>query len=539
MQDNFKNFIQTENSGVENNVNNNNPNLNGGGYIPYGQNPPPPQGVPYYQTQFAVPPIYTPPQPAPNYTQPMPVQNFSASNSVPNNAAQTGEPNYAPPPPYVPPQPQAGAYYPPTGAPITPQPSVATSYYAPSPNGIQGYTQPNGQSAPYYPPPQGVPNYAQPMPVQNFSEPNSVQNNIPQTGTPNYVPQPQTVTGYVPAPAPIYVAQPEPKRKVVYLPPGFTPEKYEERKKIRKIALASGISFLCFFAVSILWGEVLGTLCAFLGLDIEDLSFLSNPAASQLLQVILSSFAFTVPYIIIFRKAGFKISELMSFKRTEKGLGLPMFFFGVASCAFANIATSYLISLISALGVDTNSIGAESPEGIFGFLLSVLATAVTPALVEEFAFRGVVLGALRKYGEGFALMVTALTFGIMHGNIYQIPFAALIGLFLAFSVIKTGSMRVAIAIHFYNNFLSVFFEYFPLKLTDLQINAIYVVILIISLIAGIIALRAKKFQGNFFKLESNNAHSTVKEKFKWFFTSPVVIVFLSLSLLECIAIFLI
>lgn len=502
MQNNINNVENTENTeknqtiagnfGVEH-QNNYNQNIGNTPPVNYGQSPVGQYAYNPYTGQPIVNGQYQGgEQPNPYYAQP-PVQ------TSPVNPVQSGQVQYVPVQPIV---------------------QVPVQPIQPTPQYVGG--QPEIQ-------------YVQGQPAQQY---------VPTQTTPVYPPMPGTPVYGVPAGQPPIFVAPQPqnaprKPKVIYLPKGFTPEKYIERKNIRRIALAAGISFLCFFAVSILWGELLGLLCTFLGVDVNDLTFLNNPAVSQLLQVILSSFAFTVPYIIVFKKFGFRIGELITLKKTEKGLALPMFFFGAAFCAFANIAISYFFELLSFFGLEFPNMESESPEGIFGFLLSVLATAVTPALVEEFAFRGIVLGSLKKYGQGFAVMVTAITFGIMHGNLSQIPFAFLVGLFLGFSTIKTGSMRVAIAVHFYNNFLSVLFEYFPFDLTELQINVIYVIILTLALLAGIFCMRLKRISSDFFSLTSNNEISTTGEKFKWFFTCPIIIVFCALSLAECIALFLV
>ena len=47
----------------------------------------------------------------------------------------------------------------------------------------------------------------------------------------------------------------------------------------------------------------------------------------------------------------------------------------------------------------------ESPyENTVSYIIvSVLTTALLPALLEEFAFRGVILGSLRRFGDGFAV----------------------------------------------------------------------------------------------------------------------------------------
>ena len=69
-------------------------------------------------------------------------------------------------------------------------------------------------------------------------------------------------------------------------------------------------------------------------------------------------------------------------------------------------------------------------------------------------FRGAMLRTLSKYGSGFAIVVSALAFGLMHGNMAQTPMAFLIGLVLGYVAAKSGNIRQTILIHMANNLLA-------------------------------------------------------------------------------------
>lgn len=81
----------------------------------------------------------------------------------------------------------------------------------------------------------------------------------------------------------------------------------------------------------------------------------------------------------------------------------------------------------------------------------IYASFVAP-VVEELVYRGFVLGALRKYGKVLAIAVSAILFGVMHGNIPQALFAISVGLVLGY-VAEEYSIKWAIAIHMMNNFV--------------------------------------------------------------------------------------
>ena len=190
-------------------------------------------------------------------------------------------------------------------------------------------------------------------------------------------------------------------------------------------------------------------------------------------------------------------------------------------------------SIFTSFGIDYSIGETDIPKGIFGFLLYTLSTAIVPAVLEEFALRGIVLGTLRKFGDTFALITSSLCFGIMHGNFEQIPFAFMAGLILGFVTIKTGSLRTAMFIHFLNNFISVVFSYMKNGvLVDYQ-NLIYVILLAVFLILFIYFINRTAGQ-DILKIEYGGCILPEKEKYKTFFLSIGNIVFVLANLIQAV-----
>lgn len=93
------------------------------------------------------------------------------------------------------------------------------------------------------------------------------------------------------------------------------------------------------------------------------------------------------------------------------------------------------------------------------FLLSVLITAILPAICEEFANRGGLLTVMRGFhSEKKTILLIAIAFGLFHQNITQIFYTAILGALLAYLVLETGSILPAVIVHFMNNFVSVYLE---------------------------------------------------------------------------------
>ena len=93
-------------------------------------------------------------------------------------------------------------------------------------------------------------------------------------------------------------------------------------------------------------------------------------------------------------------------------------------------------------------------EGPWDAIILAISLAVIPAVVEEFCIRGVVLQPLRRYGDKFAIIMSAAIFSILHGNMVQIPYTLVAGIYLGYLCVATGSIWPSIVLHFVNNMFS-------------------------------------------------------------------------------------
>lgn len=322
---------------------------------------------------------------------------------------------------------------------------------------------------------------------------------------------------------------------VVYIPYGFTPETFAEKRQIRKTALAVGLPSIALSIFTFVWSFIyLFATTKIAGLSYNDaVKLASEPAVQQILQIFVSCVMFLLPFPRALKCCGYTISETVNLKSPEKGDFLPFFGVGIGFCAFANIAMSYSSMFFSGLGFEYHVDYGDNPEGFFGFLLTFIATAIVPALVEEFACRGIVIGLLKKYGEAFAIITSAIVFGVMHGNFDQMPFAVIVGLILGYIYVKTGSLWASVAVHCTNNAISVIFTYFEKIMPSYMQNAIYTLYILICLFAAICGIYAiAKKNPDRFALKTSDTAASEGQKYKWFFTSWAIIVFLALNIID-------
>ena len=160
------------------------------------------------------------------------------------------------------------------------------------------------------------------------------------------------------------------------------------------------------------------------------------------LQILAATSSAVVPGLIYLKLSKTHISESLIVKPVKPTMLIALTLIGMGVAMVSNVAANLLSSNFSSIGIDYNLDMDASSSSVFENILYVIAVALTPAFAEEFAFRGILMGTLKKYGNSFAIITSAVMFGGMHGNIIQIPFAFILGLVFAYIDCKIGRAHV-------------------------------------------------------------------------------------------------
>ena len=89
-------------------------------------------------------------------------------------------------------------------------------------------------------------------------------------------------------------------------------------------------------------------------------------------------------------------------------------------------------------------------------------------IMEEYIFRKLIVDRTVRYGQGIAVVTSGLMFGLFHGNLNQFVYAFTLGMFLAFLYVKTGNLKITIALHMMINFMGGLVSTGLLKLIDID-----------------------------------------------------------------------
>ena len=168
----------------------------------------------------------------------------------------------------------------------------------------------------------------------------------------------------------------------------------------------------------------------------------------------------------------------------------------VAFLGIIKIITSYLLTFLEQFGITTPEAPEMMVNSFESYLLNLFTIAVLPAILEEMVFRGCVLRLLRPYGNWFAIIVSAATFGLMHGNLRQIPFAVIVGMVLGWLYVITDNIWIPISVHFINNATSVSMEYLGFSLAENTVGIFYTLLILalaaLGIGAGLILILARR-----------------------------------------------
>lgn len=190
--------------------------------------------------------------------------------------------------------------------------------------------------------------------------------------------------------------------------------------------------------------------------------------------------------------------------------------------------------------------------------LTVLSVVICAPIVEEIIFRKMFIDRLAPHGGALAVVISSIAFMLIHSNIYQFPYAFMVGLLLGYVYLRSGEIKYTIAIHMIMNFLGSVailpLEDATLKMvemleimaqgqevaiesyaSEILIVAIYSIIQFVIMIAGIVALfrYIRRNEVNFRELIPHGG-----EAFRASYVNRGAIIFAVVTLLATVATFL-
>ena len=252
--------------------------------------------------------------------------------------------------------------------------------------------------------------------------------------------------------------------------------------------------------------------------------------------MVITSFITCVFLMLCLRKFGpkpdmYEYRDKVSYQFKLPKNTVALLFAGVCIVQFSVILNMLMnFALKSIFGISPESLpDMYFPQTVFGVILYFITMVILPAFLEEFIFRYLMLNALKKYGNAFAIITTSVLFGFAHARASAFIYATAVGIFMAYIAIKTKSMWFPMILHAAINAVSFAFQYVAALsfMTGETVDTIYFMFLtFISLVCLIylITLIIKRRESGL-NAPENQVNIKKSQKLLFFFNIASIIFF--------------
>lgn len=196
------------------------------------------------------------------------------------------------------------------------------------------------------------------------------------------------------------------------------------------------------------------------------ISAATDPSLLQIIQLISYPFLF-LPALIaskflsnrnMYFEDGYKTDSPVREKITPWKAGLM--------CCVATFGLAFLMDFVNGLLPEMSDTWTKALEAMIGgnFFINFLCVSIFAPFFEELFIRGILLrgllnckrsGGKRGYSPFWSIVLTSAIFGLIHGNIWQALPAFALGCLFGYVYYKTGSLKLTMLMHFFNNTVSL------------------------------------------------------------------------------------
>lgn len=165
-------------------------------------------------------------------------------------------------------------------------------------------------------------------------------------------------------------------------------------------------------------------------------------------------------YLFIFVKVSYTKGRLIHSKiKANKVLASIILVFTIngLSKLWFDIVEAFLSNIPAITGSMESFDNAFSSMESESYIWTLIPVVIVGPIIEELLFRGLLIKTISKIlPESFAVIISAILFGVWHGILVQTVYTAVMGLIIGFVYIKTRSIIYPIIIHIGNNFINGF-----------------------------------------------------------------------------------
>lgn len=234
-------------------------------------------------------------------------------------------------------------------------------------------------------------------------------------------------------------------------------ETLQDLKPIKKVFSRIGFS-LC--AVLVLNTFLQLVLSGFLQAVLPEDHWLSTTSWGMWLVSFVPLYCVAMPVgLLLLRKLPAAAPE-------SKSMTVGAFLALLPICIFLSYVGSFIGSGLSALlsgGQAENTLNAYAMDSN---PIKIVVMVILAPLLEEYICRKQIIDRTRQYGEKLAVCLSAVTFALFHGNLFQFFYAFAGGWVFAYIYLRTGRLRYSVLLHAIINFMGAVIAPWMLKISE-------------------------------------------------------------------------
>lgn len=234
---------------------------------------------------------------------------------------------------------------------------------------------------------------------------------------------------------------------------------------------------------------------------------------------------------IIFKGKKFFLNDLM---KENKKINLKLIIISILILFSINNILGEVIDglekCLNAIGLSTNNALLQLEELNSSTIPMILSICIIAPIFEELIYRGVILKSLEKYGRFFAILTSAILFGLAHGNFYQTPHTIIIGVFWGYLATEY-SIKLSILLHIVNNVWAKFSDNIFTNMSSNMENIINWGSVFLGIVILLIIIINKREQIKTW-LRDNKIEKGIMRKF---FTSKLIMVIIAFDIISLIS----
>lgn len=268
-------------------------------------------------------------------------------------------------------------------------------------------------------------------------------NQNPQYGT---YPQPS----YPPVPPP-YINS--------WQPPVWADPQKLEQKEMRRASSRLSFAVLASLPLGTIVSIAAMMILMFSGVDLysaEGATVGDIPAtAYYLISSITSFLTIVLPFALFLLIGRRRLTDTILVEKTGFLSGLLMVFAGLFLCMVMNIPANLISSLLEGAGLNGSSNTESFVVGsVWDVITMLVAVVLVAPVTEEFAFRGVTVAVMRRWGDWPAVFFSAIIFAMAHYSFQALPVVLAGGFVMALLYVWTRNIWINIFVHFLNNLVA-------------------------------------------------------------------------------------